>query len=176
MAVEMVLTVIAKDRPGLVETVADIVAAHSGNWIDSAMARLGGQFAGILRISVDETELAPLEQALTGLREKDISVTWREGEVGAEAATARRAKINVIGQDHAGIVRDVTRMLSEKGVNVDRFNSTVFVASMSGAPMFVAEAEILVPDESDLDDLREALEDIAHDIMVDIELHELADE
>ncbi len=176
MAVEMVLTVIAKDRPGLLETVADTVAAHSGNWIDSAMARLGGQFAGILRISVHETELAPLERALAALREKDISVTWREGTAGAEAASARRAKINLIGQDHAGIVRDVTRMLSDRGANVDRFNSTVFTASMSGAPMFVAEAEILVPDGSDLDALREALEEIAHDIMVDIEMHEMADE
>ena len=48
MPVEMVLTIISKDRPGLVQTLAQVIADHSGNWIDSSMARLGGEFAGIL--------------------------------------------------------------------------------------------------------------------------------
>jgi predicted amino acid-binding ACT domain protein len=54
MPVEMVLTIISKDRPGLVQTLAQVIADRSGNWIDSSMARLGGEFAGILRVNVSE--------------------------------------------------------------------------------------------------------------------------
>ena len=176
MATEMVLTVIAKDRPGLVETIADVVAAHSGNWIESAMARLGGQFAGILRITVDEAGADALEAALLALREKDISITWRGGEKVEESAGTRRAKVSVIGQDHPGIVRDVSHAFTTFGVNVDRLNSTVFIASMSGSPMFVAEAEVLVPGEDVLDELREVLEEIAHDLTVDVEIQEMTEE
>ncbi|MCC2113431.1 MAG: amino acid-binding protein [Hyphomicrobiales bacterium] len=173
MAVELVLTVIARDRPGLVETVADVVAVHGGNWIDSAMARLGGEFAGILRITVPDGAVAGLEEALGRLKEKDISVIWRSSGGEADAAGAKRARLSVIGQDHTGIVRDVTAALARVSVSVDRLNTTVFPGAMSGAPMFVAEAEIVVPDDVDLDDLRDALERIANDIMVEVELNEL---
>ena len=36
MPVEMVLTIISKDRPGLVQTLAQVIADHAGNWIDSS--------------------------------------------------------------------------------------------------------------------------------------------
>ncbi len=41
----LVMTVIGQDRPGLVDSVAELVAAHGGNWLESRMSRLGGQFA-----------------------------------------------------------------------------------------------------------------------------------
>ena len=48
----LVMTVIGPDRPGLVDTVAGLVAEHEGNWLESRMSRLGGHFAGILRVEV----------------------------------------------------------------------------------------------------------------------------
>ena len=67
MTVEIVLTVIARDRPGLVERVSEVIARHQGNWVDSSMARLGGEFAGILMIELPEASLAALEADLAGL-------------------------------------------------------------------------------------------------------------
>ncbi|NCF90353.1 MAG: glycine cleavage system protein R, partial [Verrucomicrobiaceae bacterium] len=48
----VILTVIGADKPGLVERLATIVADHHGNWLESRMARLAGQFAGILQVEV----------------------------------------------------------------------------------------------------------------------------
>ena len=48
----LVMTVIGPDRPGLVDSVAALVAEHGGNWLESRMSRLGGHFAGILRVDV----------------------------------------------------------------------------------------------------------------------------
>ena len=45
MSVNLVLTVIGKDRPGIVELLSQIVAAHEGNWLESRMAHLAGEFA-----------------------------------------------------------------------------------------------------------------------------------
>ena len=39
---DLVLTLIGPDRPGLVEAVAEVVAAHGGNWLESRMAHLAG--------------------------------------------------------------------------------------------------------------------------------------
>ena len=48
----LVLTLIGPDRAGLVEAVAAVVADHGGNWLESRMSRLAGQFAGILEVEV----------------------------------------------------------------------------------------------------------------------------
>jgi predicted amino acid-binding ACT domain protein len=77
MPVEMVLTIISQDRPGLVQTLAQVIADHSGNWIDSSMARLGGEFAGILRVDVSERTIASFEKSLAALAEHGIAVTVR---------------------------------------------------------------------------------------------------
>ena len=44
----LVVTVIGKDRPGLVESVSAVVEEHGGSWVESRMSRLAGEFAGIL--------------------------------------------------------------------------------------------------------------------------------
>ena len=56
MQSRLVLTLIGKDRPGLVEALAATVAEHGGNWVESRMCRLGGEFAGVLRVEISETD------------------------------------------------------------------------------------------------------------------------
>ena len=73
MNTSIVLTVIADDQPGIIEAVSKTLANHDGNWTQSSMSSLAGQFAGILLASVPEqnaeaciAELRSLED--TGLR------------------------------------------------------------------------------------------------------------
>ncbi|MEO0415151.1 MAG: ACT domain-containing protein, partial [Verrucomicrobiota bacterium] len=42
--------VVGTDRPGLVEELSRAVAAAGGNWEESRLARLHGQFAGVVRV------------------------------------------------------------------------------------------------------------------------------
>ena len=62
MSTYLVLTVIGDDKPGLVEMLADTVARHSGNWLESNMSHLAGKFAGILRVSVADAHADALIQ------------------------------------------------------------------------------------------------------------------
>ena len=63
----LVMTLIGRDRPGLVESVAAIVDTHGGNWEQSRMVRLAGEFAGLLRIQVPAESAAELEAALSDI-------------------------------------------------------------------------------------------------------------
>ncbi|MEX2333191.1 MAG: ACT domain-containing protein, partial [Pseudohongiella sp.] len=67
MKTYLVLTLIGNDQPGLVESLAQIVAQHQGNWLESNMSRLAGKFAGILRVSVEEDKAEALVSALGAL-------------------------------------------------------------------------------------------------------------
>ena len=57
----LVMTILATDRKGLVRAIASIVNEHKGNWQESSMARLSGQFAGILRVDCPATEIVEKE-------------------------------------------------------------------------------------------------------------------
>lgn len=173
MAIEMVLTAIAEDRPGLVEALAEVIADNDGNWIDSEMARLGGEFAGILRISVPEANIEDLKTGFKGLSEQGIAITVRRDVAPPMVIGGRHAQIGLTGQDHSGIVLEATRVLSEHNVNVDHLHTAVFKGSMTGEPMFSAQMEVVLPGDLDIDTLRDAMEDIAHDLMVEIDLDEV---
>ncbi|MGL4399643.1 MAG: glycine cleavage system protein R, partial [Luteolibacter sp.] len=64
MTHSIVMTVLGGDRPGLVNSLAATVASHGGNWLESRMARLAGQFAGIVRIECPAATVDALIAAL----------------------------------------------------------------------------------------------------------------
>jgi len=70
----IVMTLIGKDRPGLVESLAEVVAKHNANWLDGRMSHLAGQFAGILQVDVATDNVDQLVGALRKLGEQGLSV------------------------------------------------------------------------------------------------------
>ena len=83
----LIMTIIGADRPGLVQLVADRVVANEGNWLESRMCRLGGQFAGIARVSVPEHKAQTLAKALTARS----FVLAAQSDVGADLESDRYA-------------------------------------------------------------------------------------
>jgi glycine cleavage system regulatory protein len=156
MQVPLVMTVIGKDRTGLVESVAHLVAEHGGNWLESRMCRLGGEFAGILRVHVPAERRAALEAALAKLA--GLTIVVRPDEPATDAGPAQLAALEVMGQDRPGIVREITHALSAQGINVEELATECVSAPMSGEPLFQAKAKILVPANVALDKLRQTLE------------------
>ncbi|MCC0010614.1 MAG: hypothetical protein H6875_09230 [Hyphomicrobiaceae bacterium] len=172
MAQDMVLTVIARDRPGLIKALSETISAHSGNWIDSSMARLGGEFAGILRISVPDENVNGLEADLGGLGEAGIWVTIRRDEASRDHARAKGRHMRVVltGVDHPGIVHEVSAALAGLDVSIDELNSRIFAGSMSGEAMFEANADVVLPAGLEEAQLRETLEDLANDLVVELHM------
>ena len=74
MPVSTVLNIHAHDRPGIMSRVSNVIKQHGGNWMESRMARLAGQFAGIVRVETDADTLPALNAALTNLAEEGIHV------------------------------------------------------------------------------------------------------
>ena len=56
----LVVTVIGKDRPGLVELVSAVVEEYGGDWVESRMSRLAGEFAQWVDADPDWERMAPV--------------------------------------------------------------------------------------------------------------------
>jgi glycine cleavage system regulatory protein len=169
MQASLVMTVIGADRPGLVDSVAQLVADHGGNWLESRMSRLGGQFAGILRVSVPTGQQAQLTAALRELEGRGLRVVVHDDVSAAPPAGDLRV-LEVVGHDRPGIVRQIARVLAARGVNVEELSSAVASAPMSGEPLFRAHATLRLPAGCAPESLQQALEQIAADLIVEISL------
>ena len=170
----LVMTMIGQDRPGLVESVAGLVTEHGGNWLESRMSRLGGQFAGILRVEVPAEKVDPVIAALRTLERKGLSITVQPDQVGAAAPVQKQQVLDIVGQDRPGIVRQISRVLAEQGINVEELETECSSGAMSGESIFKAHARLGVPESCDTTKVRELLEKIAEDLIVEISFGDLA--
>ena len=166
----LVLTVLGQDRPGLVESLAEVVSEHGGNWVESRMAHLAGQFAGILRVEVDPQQAEALTAAIARLTEAGLDTV-----VHPDAAPVTDKKIpvhllSVVGQDRPGIVREISHVLATQGVNVEELSTECTNAPNSGQALFRASAQLRLPPHVSAEALRAALEQVASDLMVDVTL------
>ena len=165
----IVMTVIGEDRPGLVDSVASIVAQHGGNWLESRMSRLGGQFAGIVHVEVPQEKEPPLVQALKNLDAEGLKVVVYSDRR-LPATQQPFSTLEIVGQDRPGIVRQISHALATFGVNVEELHTECSSAAMSGETLFRATARLSIPSSCNVEDLRQTLEKIAADLIVEISL------
>lgn len=165
----LVITVFAPDKAGQVERIAQCIAEHGGNWLESRMSRMAGQFAGILRVGVPAEAHDELIAALHGLAPDGIRVLIAESGI-EQSCTWKPIAMDLVGNDRPGIVRDITRVLTQQGVNLERLVTDVRPAPMSNEPLFHAEAILAVPLTLSLEVLQARLETLADELMVGLEL------
>ncbi|AEB47618.1 MULTISPECIES: glycine cleavage system protein R [Micromonospora] len=136
---ELAITVIGRDRPGIVADVAEVLARLGANLTDSTMTRLRGHFAMTL-ICVGPSA-AEVEDALGPLTaDGQLLATVRQVRPDGETVpTGERYVMSVHGADRMGIVAAMTRAVTVAGGNVTDL-STRLVGSL-----YVVVAEVDLP-------------------------------
>ncbi|MGF1691305.1 glycine cleavage system protein R [Photobacterium kagoshimensis] len=162
----LVITVIGKDRPGLVEQLSDVVYSNHGNWLSSSLSKLAGQFAGILHIEVASQHLGVLRAALSQIDALQIQIVEEQNET---QAAAQLHHCCVTANDRPGIVNDVTTLLSQLGVNIDKLETNTQSAPNWGYPIFTAHFDLELPPALGLDTVQQELENLADDLTVDFD-------
>jgi glycine cleavage system regulatory protein len=164
----IVVTFVGKDKPGLVDQLAQLVVKHSGNWLGSSMSHLAGQFAGILQVELPELELAKFSLAMGQL--DDLNVVIQQGHNTArDLEPEELLNISVVCNDRSGIVQELTMALHSVDANIEQLGSQLESAANSGQTLFRAHITALLPAHSSIEQLQEAIEKIGDDVMVDIE-------
>lgn len=171
MARALLLTVIGKDQPGLVEALADVIAQNEGSWDESRMARLGGHFAGVVQIHVNEDHADGLIASLPSLAERGLSVSVVDSDWTLAVVDHRQPlRLELVGQDRPGIMREISRAMARLGVNMQELRTVIESAPMSGERLFRAEAELVPPAKVDFEQIQTALEKLADDMVIDISI------
>jgi glycine cleavage system regulatory protein len=168
MNTSIVLTVIADDQPGIIQTVSGVVTEFGGSWTQSSMSSLAGQFAGILLVSVPSDKTDACVEKLHALESRGLRVIAHVSREVAVSEDTHEYALELVGNDRPGIVHDITTLLTRHNVNVRNLETKVESASMGGGELFRAIAKLVVPETADIDVLESEIEELANDLMVDI--------
>ena len=172
MRTDIVLTVTGPDRIGIVEEVTRALLELEGNVETSRMARLGGEFAVLMLVSLPAERLAQLDAAFAPLVSTGYKLT---AGVTTPDEAARHAGwlpyvVEVKGADHEGIVHDIAGGLARLGINIESAETSVGAAPVSGTPLFTLSARVLVPALVAATDWIADLASAADEANVDIEV------
>lgn len=169
MTTSVVFTFIGEDKPGLIEKIANTVSSKGGNWLESRMSQLAGQFAGITRVSISVDKAAALKTALEALSDQGLTIVVQAGSE-TITSSSQQQQLTMIGNDRPGIVHEVSSALAARGINICEMISGITSAPMTAEPLFEASATIEVPGTIDFDELTETLDYIGNELTIEINL------
>jgi glycine cleavage system transcriptional repressor len=161
------------DRPGIVADVTEILYEHGCNLEDTRMGNLSGNFSLMILFSVPdenniESKLMASYQKLND--EKQITAYLRRATVAHHKPVPPQATytLKIEGLDHTGIVYRISRYLAYHSINIANLNSSITYTPESGARVYHMEVFIEVSSQTDMDEVREGLSQLAEDLHVDI--------
>ncbi len=161
------ITAFGEDRPGIVKAVAEVLYKHGFNIEDSAMTRLNNEFTIMLIVQTDdETKEEDLKKELQELSEKSgLTITVKQlpkEQLNKKQESKEIINLVVYGADKPGIVYNVAKLLSDKGINI----SDLRTEKSNDLYVMIIEAEL--PPDIDLSTFEKDLDNLKKDINVDI--------
>ena len=168
-----VITIIGPDRRGIVARITEIMLNFHANIEESRMARLGGEFALIMLVTLPANQQAALQEGLLALNADGLSVNSKTTDLSRLKTFEGFVpyEISLVGADHEGIVHWVAEFLAEQRVQVEMMDTHITKAPVSGTPLFSMQALVQAPPELSLPSLRQALFELGDKLGVDIEAH-----
>lgn len=174
MQMNFVLTLTGPDRIGIVGELTGLLLQRGGNVVTSRMARLGGEFAVLMLVEMPSERFSGLEGDLAGLSDQGYNFTISGASTELTLVTSgwRTFQLVVEGADHEGIIHEVARYLSERGINIESMESECLPGATSGVPLFTMTAEVAVPPGTDADAWQSGLAAISRQQNLDIHASE----
>lgn len=172
MVTSIVVTLIGPDRPGIVSLLSSKAQSFGANWAGSRMASLAGQFAGMVHFEVAPEHADALVAALRSLESPDLKIVIEKSEAPPVPSGRREVRLELVGHDRPGIVRDLSGALAQRGVSIEELHTEIVSGAMTAEHLFKVKALLLVPKSVSNDDVRRALESLANEMMVDLALGE----
>ena len=167
----ILISVLGDDKPGLLDSLSEIIVSNDGDWIESNMSTVEAKFAGILRVNVPSKNASKLMKELTSSK-LGLQIACEE-TAPVKFSDFKSYNIELIGQNHVGIINKLSHVLTyELKANVEGIKTEIIDASMSGEQLFKAQINLHLPKSVDERLIKDKLELIADEMMVEIYSYE----
>ena len=158
---ELVLTIIGRDRAGVVASLADVVRFHEGNWKRSELAEISGTFAGVVVVEVDDDRVDELLTNLLILRSQGLHVTAEQIAEPIATPGADEVRLRLTGDDTPGVVHEISTAISDAGISISRLGTVTDLPGTNGGKGFEIIVQLAVPVGVDVDAVLDSFGEIA---------------
>ncbi|HUF98408.1 MAG TPA: ACT domain-containing protein [Ilumatobacter sp.] len=172
---ELVLTIIGRDRAGIVASLADVVRFHDGNWKRSELAEIAGTFAGVVVVEVGDDRVDELLANLLVLREQGLHVTAQPIEQPMASPEAIDVHVRLTGDDQPGVVHEISTRFGEHGISILRLGTVTDLSRDDGGKQFEFTARLAVPVAVDVDAVLDSIGDLATSLGITLHVEDLTD-
>lgn len=167
----LILTAIGPDQVGLVQKISEFISRHACNIEDSKMAVFCGEFAVILLISGDGSNLAEIGRDYRAIEtETGLVISIKTPTIRHAAESFLPYKLTASCMDHPGIVYQISGILSALDINIESMETKTYSAPVSGTPIFQLEADLAIPTRTNINQLRQRFAEIQRQENIDIDL------
>jgi glycine cleavage system regulatory protein len=171
--IELVLTIIGRDRAGVVASLADVIRFHDGNWKRSEMAEIAGTFAGVVVVEVGDDRVDELLTNLLVLRDQGLHVTAQQVEEPVVAPDADEVRLRLTGDDRPGVVHEISTAISDAGVSISRLGTVTDLPGEDDGQRFEITIQLSLPVGTDLDALLDSIMRAADTLGIAIDVEDL---
>ena len=142
----LVISAIGEDKPGIINALSKVATQHQCNILDTRMTVLGGEFALLMMISGDASQLEVASQGLTDTANRlDLTTILKRTQPRKVASTSRPYRVEVVAIDHPGIVTEIAGFFSSRDINIEEMETGAYAAAHTGTPMFSLEMTVNLP-------------------------------
>ena len=173
LTTSLIVTVVGRDRPGIVRQLTDCVQGTLVNWADSRMNHFAGHFAGTIHLQMAPKDAATVSAALQGLTSEGLQVQVARSDAPPMAFGNRMLKVELSGPDRPGIIRELSASLAERSVSINDLHTEILPPAESDQHLFRVQALLVVPENLADGALRKLLEKLASQMMMDVALDTL---
>jgi glycine cleavage system transcriptional repressor len=171
--VEMVISAVGPDRPGIVDAISAALSSQQASIADSRMVNLRGRFALVMLIEAPDEAGAQRVQTAVEQTAQSLGLTATIQNVERTEGAARQAvpyRIRTYAMDQVGLVHRITHALHLLGANIEDLSTRLEHAPHTGAPIFSMDMVIALPKEVPLKRLREELEKLCTELNCDLDI------
>ena len=168
----MILFLVGKDRPGIVDELSRLLFDQGANIEDSRMAVLGGCFCIMALFSFPMERFDGIKNGLQYLEEKNqfqISLHESGDPSSSPVQAGLPFAVDVQAMDHPGIVNSVVHALHHHNANILSLNTQVINAPLSGAPLFDLSLKASVPPDASIAKIKADISKIAEEMNLDVD-------
>jgi glycine cleavage system transcriptional repressor len=166
----MIMFLIGRDRPGIIDDVSRMLFEHGANIEDSHMASMGGHFSIMTLFSCRPEQTESIKTGLDKLEELGLKATLHHAEDPATLPPSTGLPLTIVvrAMDHPGIVQRVVRVLRHHKANITYLNTQTTRAPFSGDALFDITLEATIPADKPIAMIKEELSVLAGDINLDL--------
>lgn len=170
MTQSLVITAIGADRPGIVNSLTEILLNAKLNIEDSRMSILGGEFAIILLVTGDASAINAISLEQTSLEEKlQLNLLIKPTTNRSARDDTKPYMVQVEGMDNPGIVHKLTHYLAQHNINISNLQTHSSHAPHTGTPMFTVNMQLDIPASADFEAIQQGFNKTCDELSMDVE-------